>query len=267
MFGGAFTTTTGVFSPSSNPCSNTWGNQPTPFSLEIINELDGVATIRYSSDPLDASPARRHLGLDPTVQGNLSGSITLAWGAQWSEGQPLEADVNWSELERQIGRAGEKKIVYQGPATSWSDGSLKYDTSGTVSVFFRVRVRDTQGKYSAWSDTLYAAAAAVDGVVRQTGEAGNAPDRFALQANYPNPFNPSTTIQFALPEASSVQIFIYDVLGREVRRLLDAPFARGTYAVTWDGADESGARSPSGVYVYRLTAGSFSASRKMLVVR
>ncbi len=175
--------------------------------------------------------------------------------------------MNWSELERQIGEGGEKTTVYQGPATSWKDISLKYDTSGTVPVFFRVRVQDTQGKYSVWSDMFYAAAVAVDGVVRQTGESGNAPIRFALGANYPNPFNPTTTIQFALPEASAVQLSIYDVLGRNVRRLLDAPFARGTYTVTWDGADEAGARAPSGVYVYRLTTGSFSASRKMLVVR
>jgi M6 family metalloprotease-like protein len=267
MFSGAFTAASGVFSPYSNPGSSTWASQPTPFSLEIINELDGIATVRYHIDPLDASPARRHLGLDPTVQGISAGSLSLAWGGQWSEGQPLEADVSWSELERQIGETGEKKIVYQGPATIWKDGSMKYDTSGTISVFFRVRVRDTQGKYSAWSDAFTVAAAAVDGVAHQTDGSGNAPSRFALAANFPNPFNPSTTIQFALPGASAVRLSIYDVLGRNVRLLVDAAFARGTYAVTWDGTDEAGARVPSGVYVYRLTAGSLSASRKMLVVQ
>jgi M6 family metalloprotease-like protein len=267
MFRGAFTAASGVFSPYSNPSSDTWANQPTPFSLEVINEIDGVATVRCAADPLDASPARRYLGADPSVQESQQGSLSLAWGAEWSEGQQLEADVNWSELERQIGEGGEKTTVYQGPATRWKDSSLKYDTSGSVPVSFRVRVRDTQGKYSVWSDLFCAAAAAVDGVVRQTGEPGNAPIRFALEANYPNPFNSATTILFALPEPSAVQLSIYDVLGRDVRRLLDAPLARGTYTVTWDGADEAGARVPSGVYLYRLTTGSFSASRKMLMVR
>jgi len=267
MFKGAFTTTSGVFSPYSNPSSNTWANQPTPFSLEIISELDGIATVRYNANPLDASPARRYLGADPTVQETQSGWISLAWGAQWSEGQPLEADVNSSELERQIGEGGERRIVYQGPAMNWKDRSLKYDTSGTIPVFFRVRVRDTQGKSSAWSDTFSAAIVTVDGVDHQTELSGNAPVRFALEANYPNPFNPSTSIEFALPEASHVRLSICDILGRDVRRLLDAPFARGAHVISWDGTDDTGAKAPSGVYICRFRAGSFSTSRKMLMIR
>ena len=88
------------------------------------------------------------------------------------------------------------------------------------------------------------------------------PDDFALLQNYPNPFNPSTTISYALPTAGQVQITVFDILGREVARLVDAVQPAGTYAVVFN----TGAL-PSGVYIYRMTSGSFSAVRKMQVLK
>ena len=67
------------------------------------------------------------------------------------------------------------------------------------------------------------------------------PRQFVLYQNYPNPFNPRTEIRFALPEAGHVQLVVYDVMGREVARLIDQPLGAGTHAVTWDAS-----RLPSG---------------------
>jgi hypothetical protein len=85
--------------------------------------------------------------------------------------------------------------------------------------------------------------------------------------NYPNPFNPSTTIRYTLPEASSVRLTIYNVLGQEVRTLVNAAQSRGVHSVQWDGRDASGRQAATGVYIYRLEAGRFVATRNMVFAK
>jgi len=93
------------------------------------------------------------------------------------------------------------------------------------------------------------------------------PKEYELQQNYPNPFNAGTEIRFALPSAGHVRLEIYNTLGAKVRTVVDAPKEAGRYKVHWDGADENGKVASSGVYAYRLQAGSFTAERKMLFVK
>lgn len=93
------------------------------------------------------------------------------------------------------------------------------------------------------------------------------PERFALSPNYPNPFNPSTTIRFELPRAVPVNLTVYNLLGQRVRTLLDAEKAPGVYTAVWDGRDEFGKSVSTGVYFYRLQAGDFVQTRKMLLVK
>ncbi len=88
------------------------------------------------------------------------------------------------------------------------------------------------------------------------------PAGYALHRNYPNPFNPSTEIRFELPATDLVRIGIYDLLGRQVALLVDEHLSPGTYTVSWDASG-----SPSGVYYVRMSAGSYSASGRMLLVR
>jgi flagellar hook assembly protein FlgD len=107
----------------------------------------------------------------------------------------------------------------------------------------------------------------VNGVDHTTGGGNETPARATLEQNYPNPFNPSTTITFALPAASHVRLLICDLLGREIRRLVDAPYGGGFHTVRWDATDDNGAKVTSGVYFYRIQAGTYSAVRRMLLVR
>ena len=93
------------------------------------------------------------------------------------------------------------------------------------------------------------------------------PETFALGQNYPNPFNPTTTIRFELAEAADVRLVVYDVMGREVARLVAEPMEAGTYAVEWEGADGAGRPLPSGLYLYRIEAGAFSQSRTMTLLK
>jgi hypothetical protein len=88
------------------------------------------------------------------------------------------------------------------------------------------------------------------------------PGRCSLAQNHPNPFNPTTTISYDLPRSSKVSLAVYDMLGREVAMLVNEVKGPGTYTVQWAAAGVS-----SGVYLYRLTAGSFVETRKLVLVR
>lgn len=96
--------------------------------------------------------------------------------------------------------------------------------------------------------------------VERTGE--TAPTSFWLRQNYPNPFNPITNIEFRIPNVEVVMLKVYDVLGREVATLVDEELKPGSYKVKWDAS-----RLPSGVYLYRMQAGSFVETRKMVLVK
>ena len=93
------------------------------------------------------------------------------------------------------------------------------------------------------------------------------PTDYALSQNYPNPFNPTTTIQYDLPQAGWVVLKIYDVLGRNIRTLVEGGNPIGRYSISWDGKDAIGQLLPSGVYIYRMTAANFIQTRKTLLVR
>ena len=97
------------------------------------------------------------------------------------------------------------------------------------------------------------------------------PARFSLRQNYPNPFNPVTTLRYDLPHRAKVTLSIYDILGREVARLVQGDQAAGYHQVIWDGRNEQGQPVSSGVYLYRLhtgsSAGNFIETRKMVLLR
>lgn len=93
------------------------------------------------------------------------------------------------------------------------------------------------------------------------------PATFRLEQNWPNPFNPTTSIQYALPAAGWVRLAIYNVLGNEVRILVDGNSVAGSYTVNWDGRSNSNDVLPSGVYFYRLTTGSHQETKKMLLLK
>lgn len=93
---------------------------------------------------------------------------------------------------------------------------------------------------------------------------------FALEQNYPNPFNPVTTIRYAVSGSQiplHTTLTIYNVMGQKVRTLIDEPKSAGNYEVIWDGKDENGQSVASGIYFYRIRAGDFTATKKMVILK
>ncbi len=93
------------------------------------------------------------------------------------------------------------------------------------------------------------------------------PDSYGLSQNSPNPFNPDTDISYALPRAGEVKLRIFNVLGQNVRDLVNAYQEAGTYNVIWDGKDASGQPVASGVYFYQLKSGEYEKTRKMMLLK
>ena len=105
-------------------------------------------------------------------------------------------------------------------------------------------------------------------VETSVGNVGNdVPKRFEVSQNFPNPFNPSTTIRYELPKETYVRINIYNLLGQKVKTLVNSDKEAGTYNTIWNGRDNYGNEVASGIYIYRVTAGSHVISKKMILMK
>ena len=98
-------------------------------------------------------------------------------------------------------------------------------------------------------------------------ETWEVPTTTALLGNYPNPFNPSTTFRYTLSEPNQVSLNVYSMLGQLVKTIVNEQQAEGQYEATWDGRNETGSTVSSGIYIYRMTAGSFVETKRMLFLK
>ncbi|HWO57107.1 MAG TPA: T9SS type A sorting domain-containing protein [bacterium] len=111
------------------------------------------------------------------------------------------------------------------------------------------------------------------GIITLTGDAvkeletGIIPQDYELEQNYPNPFNAGTVIRFKLPTDGDVKIDVYNILGRKVRTLVNEFRVAGTHQTDWDGRSDDGTVVATGVYFYRIQAGDFTSTRKMVLMK
>ena len=138
-----------------------------------------------------------------------------------------------------------------------------------TTYFWKVLAKDILND-SLWSSETNGFFVSHDatGIKHQT--TNNKSQTFELYANYPNPFNPETTIKYALSVDQSVyqvKVKIYDALGRVITTLINEPQNPGMHTVKWNGKNMSGQNMPSGIYFCVVEAGSFKATQKMLLVR
>lgn len=149
------------------------------------------------------------------------------------------------------------RYVYPTDTTYCDIRRLKYN----YEYYWCVEAEDRDG-LTAISDTflLKTSSSAIEDEI-------DLPKEFALHSNYPNPFNPTTVIGYDLPEEAQVTLAIYDLIGREVIRLVNSKKSPGFYRVVWDGKNSRGQLVSSGVYLYRIHAGKFSRTNKMIFMQ
>jgi hypothetical protein len=127
----------------------------------------------------------------------------------------------------------------------------------TTKYYWRVLAKN-QSSISAYS-TIFNFIVAITGI---NDKSGTIPTVYNLYQNYPNPFNPSTIIRFDLPEAGFVTMKIYNILGKEVRTLVNEFRNAGKFNITFEGSN-----LPSGIYIYTIKANNFSSVRKMMLLK
>jgi len=162
---------------------------------------------------------------------------------------------------------------------TWTEQDMAPNTQGIGQRYFTIQ--NNSSKYSEltptgtigvedYSEAITAYIVGDIGTIQKTTNGGvfvsnnntTIPDMYALHQNYPNPFNPGTTITFDLPKSGFVSLIIYDILGREVAVLLNKKLKAGSYIGTWNAENYN-----SGVYFYRLKAGEYVETRKMLIIK
>jgi hypothetical protein len=135
-------------------------------------------------------------------------------------------------------------------AASWTS-ELAFQENTDYSWRSRVHTADTIGEWTALRSFTI----------------GSMPKKYRLDQNVPNPFNPATKISFTLGEESDVILEVINLLGQKIRVLKQGRYPSGDYEVSWDGTDDEGVQTASGIYFYRLRAGEFTQSRKMVLLK
>jgi hypothetical protein len=141
--------------------------------------------------------------------------------------------------------------------------------NGTISksYFYRVNSKNKSESYITFDYLLYDQAADLIGMGTHTIEIIPTPEVFALHENYPNPFNPITTINYDLPKDSHVNLIIYDMMGREVIKLLDQIIPAGYHSVIWNTRNQFGEPVSAGIYFYQIQTKGFVKTRKMVLLK
>lgn len=193
------------------------------------------------------------------------------WDGQGGISYTTNGGVNWTT---QLVDEALNGLDFTSDATGYAVGLNGYITKTTnkgVTWVEQVSGSSAILRSVDFIDSLTGFAVGDGGVILKTTNGGLTslqqvntciPHKYILGQNYPNPFNPVTSIQFQIPTSNFVKLKIFDALGREVNELISEELSAGTYQIQWDASGE-----PSGVYYYRLSAGDFSQTQKMILIK
>ena len=232
------------------PDSEWAGSENVMFKVTDPEGLKDSTSTTFTVIALNDPPVVIHIPDQHILPGNTFQPITL--DNYVFDVDNDDSDIEWSafgavELQVQITNRIATVII---PNSEWMGGE-------TI-IFY---AKDPYG-LTGNSITTFTVSTSAD----VNSEQKSIPTDFALYPNFPNPFNPETTISFDVPEPSQIKITIYNRLGQKVRTLLDGTKAAGHYQINWNGTDDFGNKVSSGVYFYQLETEKYTATRKMIFI-
>lgn len=199
----------------------------------------------------------------------ISGNLYLEWVAN---NEPDMGHYNVWVKYTNFSNPGFWHKVSSPNQNNWTDTNVQQGGRPADFIYYKVTAEDIAGNVSDYSNTVMKKG---DVIIWPMDKAVGIelPKRYELQRNSPNPFNPLTEIKYALPELSSVSLTIYNLLGKEIKTLVDDNIEIGFKQIVWNGVDQLGKPVSSGMYIYKMTAMSiesnkkFTESRKMVLLR
>ncbi len=198
------------------------------------------------------------VGVDGKIIKTTNGAAT--WTAQSSVDRTTDLNSVWFTDANTGYIVGDWGLILKTTdgGTTWTQ-----QTSGTLTYLNSVFFPDPNTGYVIGSSAILK----TGGGTSVEPLKGTAPKEFALLQNYPNPFNPTTTIRYYLPEASPVEITIYDLAGRTIINLVNSPKSPGFHSVTWNGYTSTGQMAPAGLYFYSIRTNRYQETHKMVLVK
>jgi hypothetical protein len=177
-------------------------------------------------------------------------TVMLSWGA-------VEQDLQFYRLERSTSATFDENVVENFLTTNtFTDTDLEWDTE----YFYRVSAN--VGYYTDYSNTASLTLESLD-----IENSSNLPESFIVHQNFPNPFNPVTTLSYQLPNEGNVQVVIYDMAGRIVKNLILEHQSAGHKTIKWNATNNNGHLVSAGLYIYTVSTRDLKQSRKMLFLK
>jgi hypothetical protein len=256
------------------------------FISSLIIGLFLLSGMLMAGDKIEASaiPATEQVVVGKTIDIPVTIDVSSFPEKLGSFTATLEWDTEALQYE---GHSGGTTLGFESPVVNdmhVKEGKLvfahayPYGGEGKVNILnVKMKVVGAEGASSSLQLSFSAMAAAysfkdllpnveVTGGDLELSSKEDVPTKYGIE-NHPNPFNPSTEIKYELPQLDEVRIVIYNVLGQEVRTLVNGKQEAGRYTVQWNGDNEQGNKVPSGMYFLRMKAGKFIANRKLLLLK
>ncbi len=221
------------------------------YTVNALPSIDGNASSELLAGTYNGKVICFSGGLDATPVELTSftaavnyNDVTISWSAA------SQVNNKGYSIQKRTGNQNYSDISFiKGDGTTTQSKSYNFVDKNVIPGKYTYRLKQTD----------------FDGAVHYSNEVNvdvSVPTEYSLSQNFPNPFNPSTTIKYSIVKDGFVSIKVYDILGREVKTLVNKNQAAGIYSINFNASD-----LPSGVYIYRINSGSFHQSKKMMILK
>ncbi len=230
-------------------------------ALDSTSENDGITDFKVVASMVGGvfhSEVMSGYSVDNIAPGIPQDFIAAATddGIQLSWNPVEDEDFQYYILEKALNTNFTNAEIITTTDTAYVDTVFEYDQT----FYYRLAARDyagNQGLYTGWVEATVTLALA-EALI---------PEEFALHQNYPNPFNPLTQINYDLPEDAMVMIKVFDLMGRNIKSLVNSTQSAGYHSVRWDATNHYGEPVSAGMYLFIIQAGDFRQSKKMLLLK
>lgn len=240
---------------------------PTPF--DSFNNTDGTCAFRIIARATNTQESWKSDPMTGFSLDNLAPQPVTELSAELIGSDQVKLTWNGNRIDPDV----KHFVVYRGKDDDFTPDPSTHIGTSTDTTFIDMSPNIGETNYyiiETWDIHHNRSDASPTANVMVTFVAGKdsgLPRKFALKQNHPNPFNPNTKIGYAVPKTAHVKITIYDIQGKEVRRLVDKQQSTGYHTVEWDGIDQRGNRVATGIYLYTMQTEKFVKTRKCLFVR